>query len=68
MGSGPPFPPAHLATALRTTHALISGDFNSKLTLVTTTEGGNRPEMTMTWIGECKPGMKAGDVIMSNGM
>jgi hypothetical protein len=24
--------------------------------------------MTMTWLGPCKPGMKGGDVIMSNGM
>jgi hypothetical protein len=24
--------------------------------------------MTATWTGPCKPGMKGGDVIMSNGM
>ncbi len=56
--------------AAHTSHAVIRGDFNSKLTLVMTTEGRSTPDMTMTmtWLGECKPGMKGGDVIMSNGM
>ena len=51
-------------------HAHISGEMNTKLTLVVTTEGSTRPEtmMTMTWLGACKPGMKGGDVVMSNGM
>jgi hypothetical protein len=54
----------------RTTHANITGDFNSKITMVLMADDGNTPEMTMTmtWVGACKPGMKGGDVIMSNGM
>jgi hypothetical protein len=54
----------------RTTHAHITGDLNSKFTIVVSTDGSNTPEatMTMTWMGACKPGMKGGDVVMSNGM
>jgi hypothetical protein len=56
--------------AARTTHSHVTGDFNSKITVVVNTEGATTPEMTMTmaWMGECKPGMKGGDVVMSNGM
>lgn len=56
--------------AERTTHGHITGDANSKVTMVLTTGGSTTPEMTMTmtWLGACKPGMKGGDVIMSNGM
>jgi hypothetical protein len=56
--------------AARTTHAHITGDFNSKFTLVMMADGSNKPEttITMTWVGACKPGMKGGDVIMGNGM
>ena len=56
--------------AARTTHAHVTGDFNSKFTIVVTADGSNTPEttMTMTWMGACKPGMQGGDVIMSNGM
>ena len=54
----------------RTTHSHISGDFDSKLSIVVTTDGSNTPvtSMTMAWVGACKPGMKGGDVIMGNGM
>jgi hypothetical protein len=54
----------------RTTHAHITGSFDSKITMVLTTEGSNKPDMTMTmaWMGPCKPGMKGGDVWMGNGM
>ena len=57
-------------SASRTTHARITGDFNSKVTIEVSEEGRSRPEteMTMTWIGPCKPGMKGGDVMMGNGM
>jgi uncharacterized protein DUF3617 len=57
------------ATA-HTTHAHITGDFNSKITMVLMADGSSTPEttMTMTWMGPCKPGMKGGDVMMSNGM
>ncbi len=53
--------------AERTTHGHITGDANSKVTMVLTTGGSTTPEMTMTmtWLGACKPGMKGGDVIMS---
>ena len=55
---------------VRTTRAQITGDFNSKVTMVMRTDGENAPDMNMTmaWIGPCKPGMKGGDVMMSNGM
>jgi hypothetical protein len=55
---------------VRTSHAHVTGDFNSKLTMVLTKDGSNNPvtTMTLTWIGACKPGMKGGDVIMRNGM
>ena len=54
--------------AARTTHAKITGDLNSKFSIVISAEGST-PEtnMTMTWTGPCKPGMRGGDVIM-NGM
>jgi hypothetical protein len=54
----------------RVTHAHVSGDMNSKFTVVISTDGSTAPEttMTMSWVGACKPGMKGGDVIMSNGM
>jgi hypothetical protein len=53
-----------------TTHATITGDFDSKITLVASSDGGGAHDvnMTMTWLGPCKPGMRGGDVIMSNGM
>lgn len=56
-------------TGTHTTHAHVSGDFNSRVTMVMTREGSSAPEtnLTMTWKGPCKPGMKGGDVIM-NGM
>lgn len=55
---------------LRTTHATVTGDFNSKITMVMKYEGSDKPEITMamTWMGPCEAGMRGGDVIMSNGM
>jgi hypothetical protein len=52
-----------------TTHSRVTGDFNSKYTVVVSKEGSDAPDMTMTmtWVGPCKPGMKGGDV-ESNGM
>jgi len=54
----------------RTTRAVISGDFNSKLTMTLTSLPGGAPimNMTSTWTGPCKPGQRGGDVILSNGM
>ena len=56
--------------AVRKTHAHITGDLNSKFTIAIAADGSTTPEttMTMTWMGACKPGMKGGDVMMSNGM
>ncbi len=56
--------------AARTTRGQLTGDFNSKITMVLRTDGQSAPDvnMTMTWMGPCKPGMKGGDVMMGNGM
>ena len=50
-----------------TTRADITGDFNSKFTMVMRSPPDAAPQMTMvmTWIGPCKPGQKGGDVIMN---
>ncbi len=67
--------------ATSTSHAVISGDFNSAyiVDVVSTREGG-RPapgaapgrETHMTiaakWVGPCAAGQKPGDIVMSNGM
>ena len=54
----------------RTTKATITGDFNSKFTIVVHADrpGEKDTTMTSTWLGACKPGMRGGDVVMSNGM
>jgi hypothetical protein len=56
--------------AKRTTRVVISGDFNSKLTMTLTSLPDSKAIMssTSTWAGPCKPGQRGGDVIMSNGM
>jgi hypothetical protein len=67
--------------AITTSHAVISGDFNSAYTVqVNSTRQGGRPmpgaapggEMQMTiaakWLGPCAAGQKPGDVMMGNGM
>ncbi len=70
-----------MGPSTNTTHAVITGDFNSgysvKLTSATT-GGPNLPgarpdgktEMTMEarFTGACKPDQKPGDIIMSNGI
>ena len=50
-----------------TTRADITGDFNSKFTMVMRSPPDAAPQMTMvmTWIGPCKPGQRGGDVIMN---
>jgi hypothetical protein len=55
---------------MHTTKTTVTGDFNSKFTAVMHTDRPGAKDMTMTstWLGACKPGMKGGDVIMSNGM
>ncbi len=67
--------------ATTTSHAVVSGDFNSAYTVeVTSTREGGRPlpgvaagaathmKMAATWIGPCAAGQRPGDMIMSNGM
>jgi hypothetical protein len=64
-----------------TSHAVITGDFNSDYTVeVTSTREGGRPipggapgqeshmKIAAKWIGACAAGQRPGDVIMSNGM
>jgi hypothetical protein len=53
-----------------TTRAIITGDFNSRIAMAMHTDRPGMPDMqmTMTWQGPCKPGMRGGDVIMGNGM
>ncbi len=52
-----------------TTRTDVTGDYNSKFTMVMRSPPDAAPEMTivMTWIGPCKPGQRGGDVILSNG-
>lgn len=54
---------------MRTSHTVITGDLNSKFNMVLRSDAASAPEMTAinTWLGPCKPGMKGGDIIMSNG-
>ncbi|HMA56974.1 MAG TPA: DUF3617 family protein [Pseudolabrys sp.] len=67
--------------ATTTSHAVVSGDFNSAYTVqVNSTRQGGRPipgaapggESHMTiaakWLGPCVAGQKPGDVMMGNGM
>jgi hypothetical protein len=67
--------------ATTTSHAVVTGSFDSAYTMhVTSTRAGGRPmpgtkpgqatEMTIEakWLGPCKPGQKPGDVMMPNGM
>jgi hypothetical protein len=67
--------------ATTTSHAVVSGDFNSAYTVqVDSTRNGGRPipgagpggETHMTiaakWLGPCVAGQKPGDVMMGNGM
>jgi len=62
--------PVNRPSEARTTHAHITGSLDSKFTIEVTRDGSSTPEttMTMSWMGACSPGMKGGDVVMSNGM
>lgn len=64
-----------------TSHAVVSGDFNSAYTVeVTSTREGGRPipgvapgaashmKIAARWMGACAAGQRPGDVIMGNGM
>jgi len=52
-----------------TSSSTISGDFNSKLTVMTdtTAPSASHAAVTSTWLGVCKAGMTGGDVVMSDG-
>ena len=59
-----------------TSHAEITGDFNSAYTVKTTAHSERGPadlprDTTMTveakWLGACKPGQKPGDIVMPGG-
>ncbi|MFZ0621249.1 MAG: DUF3617 family protein [Pseudolabrys sp.] len=67
--------------ATTTSHAVVSGDFNSAYTVqISSTRQGGRPtpgtapggesHMTISakWLGPCVAGQKPGDVMMGNGM
>src|SRR5581483_2799501 len=60
-----------------TTHAEISGDFNSGYTVTSTAHSdkgpGGKPLDATTriqakWLGDCQPGQKPGDVVMPGGI
>jgi hypothetical protein len=64
------------AGASMTSHAEISGDFNSAYTIKTTVHSEHGPaglprDTTMTveakWLGACKPDQKPGDIVMPGG-
>ena len=58
-----------------TSHSDVAGDFNSAYTVTTVShsEGGpagardTTSKIEAKWIGACKPGQKAGDVVMPDG-
>ena len=57
-----------------TTHAIVTGSFDSAYTMTVTTQGEGAPAGTRTmtmsaqWLGPCAADQKPGDMIMSNGM
>jgi hypothetical protein len=60
-----------IAGRTRTTHAVITGSFDSNYTMVMTSQGQGTPTgsttMTAKWTGPCAAGQKPGDTIMANG-
>ncbi len=67
--------------ATTTSHAVVTGSFDSAYTMdVTSTREGGRPipgtkpgaathmKLDAKWLGPCEAGQKPGDVIMGNGM
>ena len=71
-----PIPSAASAGMSMTSHAEISGDFNSAYTVKTTAHSERGPagvprDTTMTieakWLGACKPDQKPGDIVMPGG-
>jgi len=70
----------HYGGATTTSHAEITGDFNSAYTMQVTTKrqgapapgmpasGETRMTIAAKWLGPCGAGQRPGDIIMSNGM
>lgn len=60
-----------IAGRTRTSHAVITGSFDSNYTMVMTSQGQGTPTasttMTAKWTGPCAAGQKPGDTIMANG-
>jgi hypothetical protein len=64
-----------IAGGTMTAHAEITGDFNSAYTIVTTSHTDKGPtnlrdlttRIEARWLGDCKPGQKAGDIVMPGG-
>lgn len=64
-----------VAGGTMTAHAEITGDFNSAYAVVTTSHTDKGPtnlrdlttRIEAKWLGECKPGQKAGDIVMPGG-
>jgi hypothetical protein len=59
-----------IAGQSRTSHAVITGSFDSAYTMVLTSQGDSAPVMTMKskWLGPCTADQRPGDMIMANGM
>jgi hypothetical protein len=55
--------------AKKISRVVVTGSFDAKLSVVTTSPPGGpvAAAITLTWIGPCKPGQKGGDMILSNG-
>jgi hypothetical protein len=65
-----------VAGVTMTTHAEISGDFNSGYTVTSTTHSDKGPtgkpldattQIQAKWMGDCQPGQRPGDIVMPGG-
>jgi len=59
-----------IAGKSQSTHAVITGSFDSAYTMTLTSQGGSTPVMTMKakWLSQCTGDQRPGDMIMANGM
>jgi hypothetical protein len=59
-----------IAGKSQTSHAVVTGSFDSAYTMILTSQGGSAPVMTMKakWLGQCTADQRPGDMIMANGM
>jgi Protein of unknown function (DUF3617) len=53
-----------------TSHAVITGSFDSAYTMTVTSDSASMTKMTMAakWLGPCTADQKPGDIMMGNGM